>query len=445
MSTSTIDVQSAQQLTRNTLALVLAGGQGTRLFELTKFCAKPALVFGGKFRVIDFTLSNCVNSGIKKIGVLTHYQPFSLIRHISRNWVCRHHELGEFVEVLQSSQYSSTGTYEGTAHAIYQNIAFIRKHNPQFVAILAGDHVYKMNYNDMLARHVQSGADMTISCIEVPVAEAAGNFGVMSINRDNHIVSFQEKPENPISLSDKPGFVLASMGNYIFNTDFLIKQLLLDANNERSEHDFGKDIIPATIKSSTVAAYRYKDVENNPQPYWRDVGTIDSFWQANMDILDANCTLNIKDDRWPILKTEELAAEDLVKTRIFEKKHWRYAVPRKPLKEKISNTSSIVKSSITADTIIGSDTIVCKSVVLPKVKIGRNALIYKAIIDEGCNIPDDTNIGIDHDVDAANGFRVSRKGIVLVTNKMLLNYLSMQKANMPFTSSQISKYADDYH
>jgi glucose-1-phosphate adenylyltransferase len=296
------------QFTRETLALILAGGKGTRLCELTQSQTKPALHFGGKFRVIDFPLSNCINSGIKQIGVMTQYKAQPLIRHLAAGWGHLNRNLGEFVEVLPGSQQGSDSWYDGTANATYQNIEFIREHAPKYVAVLAGDHVYKMDYTDMLARHVESGADMTVSCIEVPIEEAAGAFGVMCIDKHNRIINFHEKPENPCPLDDKPGFTLASMGNYIFNTEFLIEQLLADASNPYSEHDFGKDIIPASIQNNQVHAFRFQDYENNAQPYWRDVGTLDSFWQANMDLVAVTPQLNIYDDKWPIWTDQRQSA-----------------------------------------------------------------------------------------------------------------------------------------
>jgi glucose-1-phosphate adenylyltransferase len=443
MSATTMNVESKDELSNNTLALILAGGKGTRLFELTTSRAKPALTFGGKCCVIDFPLSNCVNSGIKKIGVLTHYQPSSLIKHIASNWntPCDYH--GEMVEILQSTHRSYTGTYEGTANAVYQNIAFIRKHHPKFVAILAGDHVYKMDYTDMLACHAKSGADMTISCIEVPLEEAAGKFGVMSIDSDDHIVSFEEKPTNPLPLADKPGYVLASMGNYIFNTDFLIDQLLLDANDESSEHDFGKNVIPSAIKSNAVLAYRYKDIENNPQPYWRDVGTIESFWQTHMDLLESQPKINISDSNWPISYSKENADDKMTQEAHIENKQWRYAASIEIPSKNSKSLAKIIRTSLPHDTVIGHDTVICESVILPKVKIGNNVIVYRAIIDEGCDIPDGAIIGVDHELDCANGFRVSERGIVLVTDQMIRHYCLLQKSDIPVFSTTALSYVDE--
>ena len=248
------DVDSARyvsRLTRDTLALVLAGGRGSRLKQLTLWRAKPAVPFGGKFRIIDFPLSNCVNSGIRRVGILTQYKAHSLIRHVQRGWGFMRGELGEFVELLPAQQRLETSWYEGTADAIYQNIDIIRTHNPKFVLILAGDHIYKMDYGTMLAAHVESGAEVTVGCIEVPLEDARA-FGVMSVDADNRIVEFQEKPDDPQPMHDNPGYALASMGIYVFNTEMLIAGLLQDAEREESRHDFGGDIIPGSIRQHRV-------------------------------------------------------------------------------------------------------------------------------------------------------------------------------------------------
>jgi len=403
--------------TRNTLALILAGGKGSRLFELTQTQAKPALHFGGKFRVIDFPLSNCVNSGIKQIGIMTQYKAHSLIRHLARGWGHLNRDLGEFVELLPASQQYSECWYEGTANALYQNIEFIREHNPKYVLVLSGDHVYKMDYADMIAEHAESGADMTVSCMEVPIHEAAGNFGVMSIDEKNRICDFHEKPQSPCPLVDKPGYTLASMGNYVFNTEFLIQQLLKDAQNPDSEHEFGKDIIPASIQNNQVLAFRFHDVENHQQPYWRDVGTLDSFWKANMDLIAVSPQLNIYDEDWPIWTHQKQSPP--AKFVFNEPTRRGYAVDSTVSGGCIISGAAIVKSLIFSDVHVHSYSHVDESVVLPKVTIGRHVKIKRAIIDSGCNIPDNMTIGIDQAQDIARGFRISKEGIVLVTPAML--------------------------
>ncbi|GAA0859380.1 glucose-1-phosphate adenylyltransferase [Aliiglaciecola litoralis] len=413
----TSSTRFVSQLTRDTLALILAGGKGTRLCELTQIQAKPALNFGGKFRVIDFPLSNCVNSGIRQIGVMTQYRPHTLIRHLAAGWSHLNRDLGEFVELLPASQHSTADWYEGTANATYQNIEFIRDHNPKYVAVLSGDHVYKMDYADMLAHHAQSGADMTVSCIEVPLEDAAGTFGVMCVDKDNHITDFHEKPEHPCPLKERPGYTLASMGNYVFNTDFLIKHLLADAANPESEHDFGKDIIPALIKDNQVDAFRFKDCENNSQPYWRDIGTLDSFWQANMDLIAVTPQLNIYDDNWPIWTHQKQRAPAKF---VFNDDGRRgYALDSAVASGCIISGAMVNKSLISTDVHVHSYSSVEESVILPKVDIGRHVTIYRAIVDEGCKIPEGMTIGVNKELDKQRGFRISEQGITLVTKEML--------------------------
>jgi glucose-1-phosphate adenylyltransferase len=406
------------QLTRNTLALILAGGKGSRLFELTQSQAKPVLHFGGKFRVIDFPLSNCINSGIKKIGVMTQYKAYSLSLHLARGWGHLHRDMGEFVEVLPASQLNSASSYEGTADALYKNIEFILEHAPKYVLVLAGDHVYKMDYGDMLVQHVESGADMTVSGIEVPTEEAAGTFGVMCVDEHNRINNFHEKPEEPCPLDDKPGFTLASMGNYVFNTEFLIERLLADACDPKSEHDFGKDIIPGSIKNSKVHAFRFRDCENNEQPYWRDVGTLDSFWRANMDLIAVTPKLNIYDEDWPIWTHQKQSPP--VKFVFNDDNRRGYAVDSTIAGGCIVSGSKISRSLLFSDVHVHSYSQIDESVIMPKVDVGRNVRIKRAIIDSGCKIPDGMSIGIDKQQDIARGFRISKDGIVLVTQDMLI-------------------------
>ena len=401
------------QLTRNTLALVLAGGKGSRLCELTQNKAKPVIDFGGNFKVIDFPLSNCVNSGLRIIGVMTQYKAYSLIRHLSRGWGHLNRDFGEFVELLPASQQYSSNWYEGTADALYQNIEFIREHAPEYVVVLAGDHIYKMDYGDMLMKHAQSGADMTISCIEV----AAGSFGVMCVDRQNRITNFHEKPEKPCALEDKPGCTLASMGNYVFSTEFLIEQLLKDAKNSESQHDFGHDIIPAVIKKNQVQAFRFRSEDQKTTPYWRDVGTLDSYWQANMDLVNVTPELNIYDQEWPIWTYQKQSPPAKF---VFNDEDRRgYAVDSSVSGGCIISGPEIKQSLLFSDVHIRSYSSVEQSVILPKVDIGRNVHIHRAIIDMGCKIPDGINIGIDRQLNVARGFRISQREVVLVTKSML--------------------------
>ena len=298
---------SARQVTRltqDTLALILAGGRGSRLKHLTLWRAKPAVPFGGKFRIIDFPLSNCMNSGIRRVGVLTQYKAHSLIRHIQKGWGFLRGELGEFVELLPAQQRIETSWYTGTADAVYQNLDIIRNHDPSFVLILAGDHVYKMDYGAMLFRHQESHADVTVACVEVPVSRAH-EFGVMTVDESWRIVDFQEKPDNPVCLPGRPDTALVSMGIYIFNTKFLYEQLIRDADAPYSAHDFGKDIIPSIIESYRVMAYPFRDPASAKQPYWRDVGTVDAFYEANIELVGVTPELNLYDDEWPIWTYQE--------------------------------------------------------------------------------------------------------------------------------------------
>ncbi|MFA3790251.1 glucose-1-phosphate adenylyltransferase [Aliiglaciecola sp. SL4] len=404
-------------LTRDTLALVLAGGKGTRLCELTQHQAKPAVQFGGKFRIIDFPLSNCINSGIRKIGVLTQYKAYSLLRHLASGWGHLNRELGEYVELLPASQQYSNSWYAGTADALYQNIGFIRENAPKYIVVLSGDHIYKMDYGDMLAQHAKSGADMTISCIEMPIEEAAGKFGVMSVGDNKRINEFQEKPLNPWVMKNKPGSTLASMGNYVFSTDFLIEKLIEDAKNPQSQHDFGHDIIPNAIKNDHVEAFLFRSEKPNVAPYWRDVGTLDSFWNANMDLVTATPDIDLYDKDWPIWTYQKQSPP--AKFIFDEKNQSGYAVDSNVSGGCIISGAVVKQSLLFSNVLVESNSLVEKSVILPNVNIGKNVKIHSAVIDENCKIPDNFEIGLDHRLDKARGFRISQGGVVLVTSDML--------------------------
>ncbi len=404
-------------LTRDTLALVLAGGRGTRLHELTDFRAKPAVHFGGKYRIIDFPLSNCINSGIRRVGVLTQYKSHSLIRHLVRGWSHFKRELGEYVEILPASQQFSEEWYQGTADAVYQNLDIIRVSKPKFILILSGDHIYKMDYRSMLLAHVESGADMTVSCLEVPVAEAAGEFGVMTVDENNRILRFDEKPENPTPIPGKPDSALASMGNYIFNTDILLNLLEVDGKAPGSEHDFGKNIIPTILKEHNVYAYPFRDPETNALAYWRDVGSLDAFWEANMELISPNPELNLYDPDWPIWTYQrQLPPAKFV----FDDEGRRgMAVDSSVSGGCIISGSHLRKTLLFTNVRIHSYSSIEETVILPEVVIQRHCKIRRAIIDRGCEIPEGTVIGFDAEQDKANGFRISAKGVVLVTRRML--------------------------
>ncbi|MCH1920198.1 glucose-1-phosphate adenylyltransferase [Shewanella sp. A3A] len=404
-------------LTRDTYALILAGGRGSRLHELTDWRAKPALYFGGKFRIIDFPLSNCINSGIRRVGVVTQYKSHSLIRHIMRGWGHFKKELGESVEVLPASQRFSDNWYQGTADAVFQNIDIIRHELPRYVMVLSGDHVYRMDYAGLLAAHAESGADMTCCCMEVPIEEAANSFGVMEVDQNNRILGFQEKPAHPKPVPDNPELCLASMGNYVFNTEFLFEQLKKDAKNEASRRDFGMDIIPSIIEHHNVFAYPFRSAFPNEPAYWRDVGTLDSFWLANMELLYPTPALNLYDAKWPIWTYQEQLPPAKF---VFDDDGRRGMAV-----DSVVSSGCIISGATVRHCVLFNEVRVCSysivedSVILPDVVVLRNCRIKKAIIDRGCIIPEGMEIGYNHDHDRAKGFRVSKDGVVLVTRDML--------------------------
>ncbi len=404
-------------LVKDTFALVLAGGRGSRLYELTEWRAKPAVYFGGKYRIIDFPLSNCINSGIRRIGVLTQYKSHSLIRHLVRGWSHFKKELGEFVEILPASQRFSEDWYLGTADAVYQNLDIIRAEKPKYVLILSGDHIYQMDYRSMLLAHIEQGADMTVSCLEVPVEEAAGAFGVMGVDEHNRITSFAEKPANPAEVPGKPGMCLASMGNYIFNTEFLFDLLMSDGVNPSSEHDFGKNIIPGIIDKHEVFAFPFRDPETGGRAYWRDVGTLDSFWEANMELIAPAPELNLYNPGWPIWTYQaQLPPAKFV----FNDENRRGMMTDSSISGGcIISGSKLNKTVLFNNVRVHSYSEIDECVILPEVVTHRNCQIRNAIIDRGCEIPEGMRIGYDPEEDKANGFRITDKGIVLVTRGML--------------------------
>ncbi|TKB58558.1 glucose-1-phosphate adenylyltransferase [Ferrimonas aestuarii] len=411
------DPRYVSNLTRDTYALILAGGRGSRLHELTNWRAKPAVYFGGQFRIIDFPLSNCVNSGVRRIGVVTQYKSHSLIRHLSRGWGHFKRELGESVEILPASQRYSDDWYQGTADAVFQNQDIIRHENPKFVMVLSGDHIYRMDYAGLIAAHAETGADMTVSCIEVPVAEAANSFGVMEVDRSHRIIGFEEKPANPKPLPDNPEMCLASMGNYVFNSDFLFEQLKQDAGNLESDHDFGKNIIPAIINNHKVFAYRHRSALDNEPPYWRDVGTLDSFYQANMELLQPTPPLNLYDQRWPIWSYQEQLAPAKF---VFDDDGRRGTAADAIVSSGCIISGATVRRCVLFNRVhIHDYSLVEDSVILPNVVIGQGAQIKNAILERGCVIPEKMVIGYDRMQDKKRGFRVTEQGRVLVTREML--------------------------
>lgn len=409
------ETKMVTELTRKTLALVLAGGEGSRLKDLTMWRAKPAVPFGGKYRIIDFALSNCVNSGIRRVGVLTQYKSHSLIRHLQRAWSFMRAEIGEFVEILPAQQRTAKKEwYQGTADALFQNMDIVQRHDPDYVLVLGGDHIYTMDYSKMLMYHHETGADFTVGCIEVPVEEAKG-FGVMSVDQDSRITKFVEKPSQPEEIPGKPGVALASMGIYIFSRDFLYHVLREDAAKAHSSRDFGKDIIPSNIHSAKAMAYPFRKSTGEPG-YWRDVGTVYSYWQANMELCGVDPELNLYDRDWPIWTYQ---AQYPPAKFVFDDEGCRgEAIDSLISAGCILAGARVKRSMIFFASTVEKYSIIKDSVILPKVSIGQNCRITKAIIDKGTVIPDNTVIGEDLELDRRR-FHVTEEGIVLITAEML--------------------------
>lgn len=403
------------RLTRDTLALIMAGGRGSRLQHLTNWRAKPSVPFGGKFRIVDFPLSNCINSGIRRIGVLTQYKAHSLITHIQQGWGMFRGEFGEFVELLPAQQRIETSWYAGTADAIFQNLDIIRTHNPEYVLILAGDHVYKMDYGAMLAAHVDTEADITIGCIEVPIVEASA-FGVMGVDENWRVKTFTEKPENPPPVPGQSDMALCSMGIYVFNKDFLIEQLIKDADVAASSHDFGKDVIPNLIERYRAYAYSFRDPVTTKKGYWRDVGTIDSFWEANMELIDVTPELNLYDQEWPIWTYQEQLPPAKF---VFDDDLRRGQAINSMVSGGCIISGALVRNSVLFSSVeVESFAEIDGVLALPEVHIGEHCKIKRAVIDKGCVIPAGMEIGIDPEQDKKR-FYVSPKGITLVVPEML--------------------------
>ena len=411
---------SGRPLAREAMAYVLAGGRGSRLMELTDRRAKPAVYFGGKSRIIDFALSNAINSGIRRIGVATQYKAHSLIRHMQRGWNFMRPERNESFDILPASQrVSENQWYEGTADAVYQNIDIIASHAPKYMVILAGDHIYKMDYELMLQQHVNSGADVTVGCLVVPRMEATG-FGVMQVDEKDTITAFVEKPKDPPGIPGNEGMALASMGIYVFNTDFLFEQLERDAADPQSKRDFGGDIIPYIVKHGKAVAHRFTNscirAAEEIEEYWRDVGTLDAYFEANLDLTDTVPKLNLYDRDWPIWTDSVVAAP--AKFVHDEEGRRGSAVSSLVSGDCIVSGSEVWRSLLFTGVKIGSYSQVREAVILPYCNIGRGARLSKVIIDSGVRIPEGLVIGEDPELDARR-FRVSDKGVVLVTRDMM--------------------------
>ncbi len=405
-----VETQAVSDVTRKTLVLVLAGGEGSRLKNLTKWRAKPAVPFGGKYRIIDFALSNCINSGLRRIGVLTQYKSHSLIRHLQRAWGFMRPEIGEFVEIIPAQQRLRPEWYQGTADAIYQNLDIVYRHEPDYVLILGGDHIYTMNYAKMLAVHVQAKADLTIGCVEVPLEEAK-SFGVMSVDEEYRITRFTEKPDAPEAVPGKPDLALASMGIYIFSIDFLTNALIQDAENDSSQHDFGKNIIPNAIQHAKAIAYPYLNTLGEPA-YWRDVGSIYSYWKANIELCDIEPELNLYERDWPIWTYQTQSPP--AKFAFDDEGRRGQAIDSLVAGGCIISGAKVKRSVIFFNTQIETGSFVKESVVLPKVRIGKNCLLKRCVIDKGTVIPDGFQAGVDPEEDRRR-FLVTDEGIVLIT------------------------------
>ena len=407
-------------LSRNAMAYVLAGGRGSRLKELTDRRAKPAVFFGGKTRIIDFALSNALNSGIRRIGVATQYKAHSLIRHLQRGWNFLRDERNESFDILPASQrVSEAQWYEGTADAVYQNIDIIESYGPEYMVILAGDHVYKMDYELMLKEHVEAGADVTIGCLEVPRMEATG-FGVMHVDASERVVSFLEKPADPPGIPDKPDMALASMGIYVFKTEFLFDQLRRDAADSSSAHDFGHNIVPYIVKNGKAVVHRFTKScvksEAEAEAYWRDAGTVDAYWEANIDLTSVIPALDLYDHEWPIWTYAEITPP----AKFVHDDEGRRGMAVNSLVSGgcIISGSALRNSLLFTGVRVNSYGALDGAVVLPYVEIGRKAQLKNVVVDRGVKIPEGLVVGEDPELDAKR-FRRTEKGICLITQPMI--------------------------
>jgi len=416
----TMEQHNPFQLARKTVGLVLAGGRGSRLQQLTDRRTKPAVYFGGKFRIIDFALSNCMNSGVRRIGVLTQYKSHSLLRHLQRGWSFLRSEFNEFIDLLPAQQrIDEESWYRGTADAVYQNLDILYAHKPEYILVLAGDHIYKMDYGKLIADHVAQGGRCTVACIEVPLGEAIA-FGVMSVDAQRRIVEFMEKPANPAPMPGKPDRALASMGVYVFDAEYLYEALRKDTLTPGSSHDFGKDLIPAIVALGHAVAHPFAmscvRSGDDSAAYWRDVGTVDAYWQANLDLTDPLPELDMYDRDWPIWTYQEQLPPAKY---VFDDDHRRgMSVDSLVSGGCIISGSHVRKSVLFSGVRIHSYCTVEESVLLPQVTIRRHCHLRRVVVDNGCTIPEGTRIGFDPEEDARRFYR-SDAGVVLVTRAML--------------------------
>lgn len=399
---------------------MLAGGRGSRLMNLTDKRAKPAVHFAGKYRIIDFALSNCLNSGMRRIYVMTQYKSHSLLRHIQRGWNVLRSDANEFIDLLPAQQRVDEAMwYRGTADAVFQNIDILRAEGPDYVIVLAGDHVYRMDYSLMIAEHARSGANVTVGCVEVPRHEARA-FGVMAIDEHQRVVSFLEKPDDPPHMPGQPDVSLASMGIYVFDAEFLYEHLSRDAALSQSSHDFGKDLIPYMVERYDVRAHLFGNSAirnvNGAGPYWRDVGTLDAYWEAHMDLCSVNPQLDLYDKRWPIMtRLEQLPPAKFV----FDHEGRRgLALDSLVSHGVIISGGEVRRSVISSEVRVNSFSHITECVILPECDIGRHARLTRCLIDRGCRIPEGMVIGENPHEDAARFYRTAN-GITLVTPEML--------------------------
>lgn len=429
-----------RQNMKDTLAVILAGGKGTRLEPLTRDRAKPAVPFGGNYRIIDFVLSNCLNSGLKQLLVLTQYKAMSLDRHINlgwRNYFCR--ELDEFIDIVPPQQRIDEHWYQGTADAVYQNIYAIEKFRPKYIVILAGDHIYKMNYRSMVDYHIQTQADLTIGALRVD-RESAKQFGVMQVDTDQRIVGFQEKPAEPLTIPGDPAHSLASMGIYVFTARFLFDQLLRDATELDSQHDFGKNIIPSIINSHRVFAFPFRDENRKVDAYWRDVGTLDAYYDASMDLIEVDPVLNLYDDQWPIRTFQpNLPPPKFVFGSYGGGDRCGQALDSIVCQGTIISGGRVDRSILGTSCRVHSYSHISDSILLDRVEIGRHVRIRRAIIDKGVRIPNGMEIGFDPERDRQRGFTVSPSGITVISQTDAIR-LSEGDAGFGSDSSEVATY-----
>jgi glucose-1-phosphate adenylyltransferase len=396
---------NTSELLKNTLTMILAGGQGERLHPLTRNQAKPAVPFGGMYRIIDFTLSNCLNSGLRRVYVLTQYMSSTLDRHLQRGWSIFNPELDEYIFTVPPQFRLATSWYRGTADAIFQNVDILEKARPEHVLILGGDHVYKMDYSRMIQFHIDQGADLTVACIEVPI-KTATELGVMAIDQENRVIGFEEKPSLPKPTPDNPDLALASMGIYVFSTCALVRWLSEDAKRNTA-HDFGKNIIPDMVDSGGVFAYNFKHANRNDTVYWRDIGLLDAYWEANIDLVSATPDFNLYDPTWPIRTHTPTYPPS--RLHICQEGRSRVVVAQGCIVE----DAQVERSILSPGVHIGPGSEVSDSVLMEGVHIGKNVRLHKAIVDEGVHIPSNTQIGVDATLDQKR-FSMTPNGVVII-------------------------------